>query len=84
MATPSSTASTPVNPAPAPSLDEEGIVHTPPKLPGHRVYVDGKLANGQSPVTLKLACGIHTLKIGSQGKERVVDVPCGGEVTLEP
>jgi hypothetical protein len=68
----------------APPLSpNEGTVHTGSKSAGHRVFVDGKVI-GQSPLSFPIRCGAHKIRVGSQGAERAVDVPCGGEVTVEP
>lgn len=51
---------------------------------GHRVYVDGVVLKGAhgAPAATTLACGKHTIKVGSAGKAKVYDLPCGGEITL--
>ena len=51
---------------------------------GHRVYVDGVVLKGHhgAPASTTLACGKHTIKVGSAGKPKVYDLPCGGEITL--
>jgi hypothetical protein len=61
----------------------QGIARTPAKPAGRRVFVDGRVI-GQSPMVLRLSCGVHKFKIGSAGTERSAVVPCGGEMTLEP
>jgi hypothetical protein len=48
----------------------------------HRVWIDGVLVgDDQQSITTK--CGRHTIKIGSQGKARDLDLPCGRETTLD-
>ena len=48
---------------------------------GHRIFVDGRVVgSGPEPVTVK--CGRHSIKIGSAGKARTKDLPCGGELDL--
>jgi hypothetical protein len=59
----------------------KGVLVLPSAADGHRVYVDGRLA-GVPPPPIVLACGRHTIKIGSQGREQVAFVPCGGSLPL--
>ena len=59
----------------------DGTIVTPAKLGGHRVFVDGRYA-GDSPGQIQVHCGPHTVKIGSGGTARAVDVPCGGEISV--
>jgi hypothetical protein len=47
----------------------------------HRLFVDGRLAPGWK---IEVKCGTHTVKNGSRGIERTVNVPCGGEVEVAP
>jgi hypothetical protein len=47
----------------------------------HRLFVDGRLAPGWK---IEVKCGTHTVKNGSRGVERTVNVPCGGEVEVVP
>jgi hypothetical protein len=49
--------------------------------PKHRLWIDGRLAPSWKR-TVK--CGLHTVQVGSQGEEREVDVPCGGEISVSP
>jgi hypothetical protein len=46
---------------------------------GHRVWIDEHLA-GESPASISVRCGSHTVRVGSQGTTQRVNVPCGGEV----
>ncbi len=83
--TPTATA-TPTPPAtPASSLHVStfGNLVTPHSAAGHRVFVDGHYA-GDSPGPIKVRCGKHTVKVGSGGVSRPVDVPCGGDVSVTP
>ncbi|MDF2697860.1 MAG: hypothetical protein K0S65_6243, partial [Labilithrix sp.] len=58
------------------------VVTLPRSAKGHRVFFDGRVvASGAEP--LKLRCGKHKIQIGSGGKARVADLPCGGELTLD-
>jgi hypothetical protein len=50
-------------------------------VPGHRVFLDGKLA-GNGAQSLVVACGAHKVKVGSSRPEQAVDVPCGGEIVV--
>ena len=68
-------------PAPASTL---GDIETPAAARSHRVFVDGHYAAARAGVTLSVKCGKHTVRIGSQGREQTVDVPCGGSVSVEP
>jgi hypothetical protein len=65
---------------PAPTT---GDVLTPMSERGHRVFFDGQFAVPESGTTLRVSCGRHTIKIGSRGRVQVIDVPCGGSVTVE-
>ncbi len=60
---------------------ERGVLLMPPAADSHRVYVDGRLA-GVPPPPIVVGCGKHVVKIGSQGREQSVNVPCGGSVSL--
>jgi hypothetical protein len=51
-----------------------------PAVRGHRIFVDGAVTN--ETTALAVRCGQHTVRIGSQGAARIVDVPCGGQLTL--
>jgi hypothetical protein len=59
------------------------LVLLPRSSTGHRIFVDGRtVGSGPEPVTVK--CGRHSIKIGSAGKPRIKDLPCGGEIALGP
>jgi hypothetical protein len=65
-----------------PSVDSsKGVLVLPGAADGHRVYVDGRVA-GVPPPPIVVGCGRHTVKIGSQGRELIVSVPCGGSLPL--
>jgi hypothetical protein len=49
--------------------------------PKHRLWIDGHLVSGWKR-TVK--CGTHEVQVGSQGEERTVNVPCGGEINVAP
>ena len=66
-----------------PTVDAaRGVLVMPPGADSHRVYVDGRLA-GIPPPPIVVGCGRHTVKIGSQGREQSVAVPCGGSVSVD-
>jgi hypothetical protein len=67
-------------PAPASTL---GDLVAREEAAGHRIFVDGRVV-GQAPGTFRLSCGAHTVKVGSEGILRSVNVPCGGSLNLEP
>ena len=60
---------------------ERGLLLMPLTADSHRVYVDGRLA-GVPPPPIVVGCGKHVVKIGSQGREQSVIVPCGGSVSV--
>jgi len=66
-------------PAPGPN---EGVLIFPAWAHDHRVYVDGHV-KGEGSAPLVTACGHHTVQIGSQGKPREVDIPCGALARME-
>ena len=88
MAAPSSAPAPAPVPAPAVSTP-----HTPPTTVGtivtstrshdHRIFVDGRTA-GVTGETIEVRCGYHRVRYGSEGRLQDIDVPCGGQVTLEP
>jgi len=49
--------------------------------PGHRLWIDGTLAPSWQTT---VACGPHTVQVGSAGAIRDVDVPCGTEINVQP
>lgn len=69
-------------PPPPPALPTTGTITTPTWAKGRRVFVDGKMA-GESP-RLEIACGTHRVRVGTAGRTRSVDVPCGGSVLVTP
>ena len=72
--------STPTSDVPVAGASE-GVLVFPASAAGHRVYVDGKVkGDGATPVVV--ACGKHTVKIGSAGEPADVDVPCGKTLKL--
>ncbi len=57
-----------------------GRVRTAGAAPGRRIFVDDRVA-GQTPEAVVVKCGVRTIRVGSSGVARSVDVPCGGEIT---
>ena len=49
---------------------------------GHRIWVDGRMLPTASAPT-KLRCGKHTIKIGSAGRARALELPCSRELMLD-
>ncbi len=87
-ATPIATANPSVTPvdsnsaSAAPGVDSaHGLIQLPSWSVGRRVWIDGKLA-GEGPDPKIAVCGAREVKIGSSGEEKLVNVPCGGEVDL--
>ena len=88
---PSPSPSPPPSPSPSPppsppsasaaSTATTGRLLTPSSELGHRVFVDGRFAGGGG-VPLTVRCGRRTVRVGSAGKLRSVDVPCGGDLDV--
>jgi serine/threonine-protein kinase len=57
-----------------------GVIRTQGAPPDHRIYVDERVV-GQTPESVTVKCGSHSLRIGSAGATRTVDVPCGAAIT---
>ncbi len=81
-------ASTP-SATPAPSLlaadspvPEDGVLRTPARASQHRIYVDRRVI-GEGVGEFKVKCGPHTVRVGSQGEDRDVEIPCGGTREVE-
>lgn len=49
----------------------------------HRIYVDGRV-EGTSGTRIRVRCGTHVARFGSQGRTQRIEVPCGGSVDLRP
>jgi hypothetical protein len=58
-----------------------GLLTTASAPPGHRIFVDQR-AVGQTPQSVLVRCGRASVKLGSAGRERPLDVPCGREVSV--
>jgi hypothetical protein len=58
-----------------------GTVTLAPVVSGHRLFIDGAVASHSAAV---VSCGKHVVRIGSRGRDKWIDVPCGGEVVVAP
>lgn len=67
--------------APAGPRATTGRLLTEATETGHRIFVDGRLAGGGG-APLVVPCGRHDVRVGSAGRLRAVDVPCGGDVAV--
>ena len=66
-------------PTPGP---DEGVLILPASAHGHRVFIDGHVqGDGSSPIVVP--CGQHSVQIGSAGKSRDINVPCGALARIE-
>lgn len=81
----------PPPPPPPPKVEEprdqvrgpqKGAIDVPMRAEGHRVFVDGKVA-AQGPKVIVVDCGEHVVRIGHDGRDQSIDVPCGGRVTVQ-
>jgi hypothetical protein len=80
----STTAAPPATSVSTPSSDVPagmGILRTTGAVPGRRIFVDERVV-GQTPDSATIKCGVHQVRVGSAGKVQTVDVPCGGEITV--
>jgi len=58
---------------------ETGTISLAAVAASHRLFIDGKVAEGGTAV---VSCGTHAVQVGSQGVRRYVTVPCGQEIIL--
>jgi|GEM_PF-6857044 len=63
------------------TASEVGEILTPREEAGHRLFVDGRFA-GAAGAPVVVRCGTRAVRVGSAGRLRVVDVPCGGSVLV--
>jgi hypothetical protein len=56
-----------------------GTLRLDTSVEGQRVFVDGVALSASAAL---LRCGPHDVAMGSIGRTRTIDVPCGGEVTV--
>jgi hypothetical protein len=75
------TAVVPSQPTPAPvtPMATTGTLRIDSSAEGQRVFVDGVALSATAAL---LRCGPHDVAVGSVGRTRSIDVPCGGEVTV--
>jgi hypothetical protein len=73
----------PPSSAPAPAQEtDRGTLDIPARAAGHRVFIDGSVV-ATTPGAVIVDCGSHVVKIGHDGREQTIDVPCGGRVAVE-
>jgi serine/threonine-protein kinase len=58
-----------------------GLLSTTKAAPGHRIFVNGRTV-GQTPESVMIPCGRTSVKIGSAGQPRSMDIPCGKETAV--
>jgi serine/threonine-protein kinase len=58
-----------------------GLLNTANAPPGHRIFVDRRTV-GQTPQTVLVKCGQASVKIGSAGHPRALEIPCGKEISV--
>ena len=82
-ASPSATASAAASATTPPEAIPEGmgVLSTSGTAPGRRIFVDERTL-GQTPESVTVACGKHSVQLGSSGKPQTIEVPCGAEVTV--
>jgi hypothetical protein len=61
---------------------EKGAIAFPANAGGHRVFVDEHIIGTAGAGTFALDCGMHTIRIGHDGRDQRVDVPCNGRVLV--
>ena len=69
--------------SPATATPTTGTIVSPKWAKGRRVYMDGGKDFGPAG-SVDVACGTHVVQIGTTGKPRKVNVPCGGQVNVLP
>jgi len=66
--------------APPPTAEATtGTLRIDGSAEGQRVYLDGVTLTASAAM---LRCGPHVLAVGSLSRARIVDVPCGGDITI--
>jgi serine/threonine-protein kinase len=58
-----------------------GRVRTAGAVPNRRIFVEERTV-GQTPDTVLVKCGVRAIRLGSAGSTQMIDVPCGGEITV--
>lgn len=75
--------SVPVEALPPPAVaPTTTLVSFPRSTISHRVWIDGALV-GDDRQPIETKCGAHAIKIGSQGKLRRLDLPCGQPFVID-
>jgi len=75
-----SVVASPIPPAPPPTAEATtGTLRIDGSVDGQRVYLDGVALTATAAM---LRCGPHVLAVGSLSRARIVDVPCGGDITV--
>ncbi|MBL9112653.1 MAG: PEGA domain-containing protein, partial [Myxococcales bacterium] len=78
------------SPAPAPSASSASalvakasttILSTRSASPNHRIFFDGRVV-GETPASVEVPCGKHTVQLGSAGTSRTLELPCGQEIVV--
>ena len=78
------------SPAPAPSASSASalvakasttILSTRSASPNHRIFFDGRVV-GETPASVEVPCGKHTVQLGSAGTSRTLELPCGQELVV--
>jgi hypothetical protein len=72
-------AAAPAAQLPAEPVPTVGTLLIDSSVDGHRVFVDGVALSAPAAM---IKCGPHEVAIGSLGRTRTIEVPCGGEVTV--
>ena len=67
--------------AAVPPRETTGRLLTDASEKGHRIFVDGRFAGGGG-APLVVRCGRHDVRVGSAGRLRKIDVPCGGDLSV--
>jgi eukaryotic-like serine/threonine-protein kinase len=57
------------------------LLSTANASPSHRIFFDGRVV-GETPTTVEVPCGKHTVQLGSAGTTRTLDLPCGQELVI--
>jgi serine/threonine-protein kinase len=73
--------STPSSPPPPAVPEGMGMLVTTDAARGRRIFVDEKVV-GQTPQSVAVPCGKHTVRLGSAGKPQSIEVPCAGEIVV--
>ena len=58
-----------------------GTLRFPASARGHRVFNDG-VVQGDTDAPFDVRCGTHSIRVGSRGELRAIDVPCGGTLDV--